>query len=226
MARLHHAGEVKVPNPDDLDVTTVSEADVRRLFKACENWTDFLCLATLAYLGPRRRAASNLRRRDVDLDRGTMRFREKGGKIITKPLPEEFAGLLRTASSVGAIGASPDSYVIPMARGQRREGDRDDRIIWRTIKKLGERAGVEVHPHSLRAAFAVRFLETHPGEVEALQRLMGHSKMETDADLSQAARPRARDGTRPGPVLGIPVRSHCSEGAGPDSNRCSSLVGD
>jgi site-specific recombinase XerC len=67
--------------------------------------------------------------------------------------------------------------VIAMARGQRREGDRDDRIIWRTMKKLGERAGVDVHAHSLRAAFAVRFLESHPGEVEALQRLMGHSKM-------------------------------------------------
>ena len=100
-----------------------------------------LCLSTLAYLGPRRKAASNLRRRDVDLDRGTMRFREKGQKVITKPIPEEFADLLRTAISVGAIGASPDGYVIPMPRGQRRDGDRDDRIIWRTIKKLGERAG-------------------------------------------------------------------------------------
>ncbi len=124
------------PNPDDLDVTTVSGADVRRLFDACQTWTELLCLSTLAYLGPRRRAASNLRRRDIHLDRGTMRFREKGGKIITKPIPEEFAELLRTAIRVGAIETSPDSYVIPMARGQRREGDRDDRIIWRTIKKL------------------------------------------------------------------------------------------
>ena len=54
-----------------------------------------------------------------------------------------------------------------MPRGQRREGDRDDRIIWRTVKNLGARAGVEVHPHALRPAFALRFLESHPGEVEA-----------------------------------------------------------
>jgi integrase len=186
---LYEAGEImsnpmerikppRRPHPDDLDVTTVSGADVRRLFDACESWTDLLCLATLAYLGPRRRAASNVRRRDVDLERGTIRFREKGGKVITKPIPNEFAELLRTAVAAGVI-PSPASYVIPMPRGQRREGDRDDRIIWRTVKKLGARAGVEVHPHSLRAAFAVKFLETHPGEVEALQRLMGHSKMET-----------------------------------------------
>jgi integrase len=40
-------------------------------------------------------------------------------------------------------------------------------------------AGVDVHPHALRHAFSVRFLEQHPGEVEALQRILGHSKMET-----------------------------------------------
>ena len=84
-----------------------------------------------------------------------------------------------------------------MPRGQRREGDRDDRIIWRTIKKLGERAGVEVHPHSLRAAFAVRFLESHPGEVEALQRLMGHAKMETtQVYLRRLDRERAMERVR------------------------------
>ena len=99
--------------------------------------------------------------------------------MIVKPIPTEFAELLRAAVGAGAIGASADSYVIPMARGQRRDGERDDRVVWRTIKRLGERAGVEVHPHSLRAAFAVRFLETHPGEIEALQRLMGHARMET-----------------------------------------------
>jgi integrase len=130
------------PSPDDLDVTTVSGADVRRLFDACETWTDLLCLSTLAYLGPRRKAASKVRRRDVDLNRGTMRFREKGQKIITKPIPQEFADLLRVAIDAGAIGASPESYMIPMPRGQRREGDRNDRIIWRTVKNLGEHAGV------------------------------------------------------------------------------------
>ena len=71
---------------DDLDVTTVSANDVRRLFDACERWHDLLCLATLAYLGPRRRAASNLRRRDLDLVDGTLKFREKGGKLITEAL--------------------------------------------------------------------------------------------------------------------------------------------
>jgi integrase len=170
---LYRAGVIEV-NPmarieppsrhhsEDLPVTTVSANDVRRLFDACETWHELLCLSTLAYLGPRRRAASGLRRRDLDLDRATLRFREKGGKVITKPLPEEFAELLRQASAAGVIGTESDAYVIPMIRKQRRGGERDDRIVWRTIKCLGARAGVEVTPHSLRAAFAVLFLERTP----------------------------------------------------------------
>ena len=164
---------------EDLDVTTVSAKEVHQLFEACETWGDLLCLSTLAYLGPRRGAVSKLRWRDVDLENGSIRFREKGGKTIAKPLPDEFAALLRTAVAWGELDTSPGAYVVPMQRKQKHTRERDDRVIWRIVKNLGKRAGVEVHPHSLRAAFAVLFLETHPGEIEALQRLMGHSKIET-----------------------------------------------
>jgi integrase len=163
----------------DLDVTSVTGADVRLLFDACESWGDLLCLSTLAYLGPRRGAVSKLRWRDVDVARGMIRFKEKGGKVIAKPIPDEFAALLRAALVTDDLDTSPSTYVVPMQRKQAHSRERDDRVIWRIVKNLGARAGVNVHPHSLRAAFAVQFLETHPGELEALQRLMGHSKIET-----------------------------------------------
>ena len=35
--------------------------------------------------------------------------------------------------------------------------------------------------HSIRGAYAVQFLETHPGDLEALQPLMGHTRLETTA---------------------------------------------
>ena len=170
------------------------------------SWQELLCLSTLAYLGPRRHAASCLRRRDVDLERGTIRFREKGRRVITKPVPDEFAGLLRVALDAGAIGAAPDAYVIPMVRGQRRKGDRDDRIVSRIIERLGDRAGVEVSPHPLRAAFAVQFLETHPGELEALQRLMGHSRWRRPRSTFGASTASGR-WSASGTSLGVP-RSH------------------
>jgi len=165
--------------PEDLDVVSLSGSDVRRMFDACETWGELLCLATLAYLGPRRGAVSQLRWSDVDLDRGLIRFSEKGGKPIRKPIPSEFAALLGAAKLSGKVETTPTDYVVPMQRKQKHGGERDDRVIARYVKTLGERAGVKATPHSLRAAFAVQFLETHPGELDALQRLLGHRKPET-----------------------------------------------
>lgn len=165
--------------PEDLDVVSVTGAEVRRMFDVCESWGELLCLSTLAYLGPRRGAVSQLRWRDVDMERGVIRFREKGGKAIRKPIPGEFATLLRAAQLSGQVACAPDDYVVPMQRRQKHGHDRDDRVISRYVATLGERAGVKATPHSLRAAFAVLFLETHPGELEALQRLLGHRKPET-----------------------------------------------
>jgi integrase len=164
---------------EDLDVVTLSGADVRRMFDACETWGELLCLSTLAYLGPRRGAVSQLRWRDVDLERGTIKFHEKGSKTIRKPIPSEFLAVLQAARLSGDVETNPSDYVVPMQRKQTHGRDRDDRVISRYVKTLGERAGVEATPHSLRAAFAVEFLETHPGELDALQRLLGHRKPET-----------------------------------------------
>ena len=87
--------------------------------------------------------------------------------------------MLRAAKLSGQVDCEPDDYVVPMQRKQKHGGERDDRVIARYVNQLGGRAGVKVTPHSLRAAFAVLFLETHPGELEALQRLLGHKKPET-----------------------------------------------
>jgi integrase len=179
---LNPMGRIEPPKrlpPEDLDVITLSGSDVRRMFDACETWGELLCLSTLAYLGPRRGAVSQLRWRDVDLERGTIKFREKGAKSIRKPIPSEFAQLLRAARLSGEVEVEPSAYVVPMQRKQRHGRDRDDRVISRYVTTIGERAGLEATPHSLRAAFAVQFLETPPGELDALQRLLGHRKPDT-----------------------------------------------
>ena len=47
--------------PEDLDVVTLTKEDVHRLFAACNDWQEYLCLSMLAYLGPRRAAAVRVR---------------------------------------------------------------------------------------------------------------------------------------------------------------------
>lgn len=162
---------------EDLDVVTVTSADVTRLFTACQNWQEFLCIATIAYLGPRRRAASRLRLSDVDFQRGTIRFREKGAKTITKPIPDQLALILRLAEQEG-VWATRRDYLIPNRR-PARNAERSHKVIYDTVKKVAERAGIESHVHALRAAFAVQFDEAHPDQVVALKELLGHARLET-----------------------------------------------
>lgn len=173
----------RVPRPrgvpsDQLDVVTVSEEEVGRMLAAAEPWTELLCLTILIYLGPRRGAAARLRLRDYDRENGLMCFREKGSKVIRKPVPHELAAVLEAAIAAGAI-VEPDDYLIPPQGPLSKSGDRCDRVIWRVITKLARDVGVRAHVHSLRAAFAVFFLRTHGRDIVALQKLMGHSNIET-----------------------------------------------
>lgn len=162
---------------EDLDVTTVSTGDVRKLLTAAESWPEKLAIGILVYMGPRRHAAALLRLADYDRDRRRLRFREKGAKVIWKPVPVELARLLDSAIAAGAI--TDDGYLIPNEAPTTRRGDRDDRIIWRLVKKVADRAGVEAHVHALRASFAVFYLEQNPGAIESLKELMGHRSLIT-----------------------------------------------
>jgi integrase/recombinase XerD len=163
--------------PEDLPVVTTSGGDVARMFAACRDWAELLCLATLCCLGPRRKAAAGLRRRDLDLEQGLARFREKGGKEIVKPIPDELLAIYLEAEDAG-IWLSSRDYVIPN-RWPTRNRERSAKVIYDIVKALAGRARVDAHPHSLRAAFAVQFDEQNPGHATALKELLGHSRIET-----------------------------------------------
>jgi integrase len=181
------------PRPEDLEVVTVSGQDVRRLLDACLDWQEFLCIATAVYLGPRRRALALVRRSEVDLIKGTIRFVEKGGKVAVKPLPDEYRQILLAAEDDG-VWNGPGDYLIPNRRpaAVRRRVERSDKVIWDTVKTMAARAGVRTHVHALRAAFAVQFEEAHPDQLGALKDLMGHARLETTLSHYLRRRDKAR----------------------------------
>jgi integrase len=167
--------------PENLDTKSVSAVDVRALLDEARPWTEKLAVAIPAYLGARRRAVALLRMKDYDRKRQRMRFQEKGGKVIWKPVPTELATLLDEAIEAGAIKERDDYLVPPYPEGSLTTGrrDRDDRIIWRAVTDVCKRVGVEGHVHALRAAFAVFYLENHPNDIAGLQQLMGHRSIAT-----------------------------------------------
>jgi integrase len=182
--RGHTAEDVAAPlkrprrqRPEDVAVVSVTGEDVQKMLGACEDLQELLCLASAIYLGARRAALARIRRRDVDLVRGTVRLLEKGGKGSVKPLPDEYQALLVKCDS---LWNGPDDYLIPNRRpASVKRKERSDKIVWETVKRVAERAGVRSHVHALRAAFAVAFDDAHPDQVIALKELMGHNRIET-----------------------------------------------
>lgn len=164
------------------NVITVSTEDVRVLLaKAAEStrWTDRIAVPLAVYTGARRHALSTIRRGDYDPFDGMMRFLEKGDKIIEKPVAGKLAGILNAAIMAG-VYESDDDYLVPSEAKQRRPGDRDDRVIWKAVKRVAADAGVVSHVHALRAAFAVYYLETKgDDQILSLKDLMGHQRLET-----------------------------------------------
>jgi integrase len=175
---LDHIPRPRRMNPEDLDVVTTSTADVRKMLAVCQTWTEKLAVGIPAYMGPRRHAIAQLRLRDYDQAAGKITFREKGGKVIRKPIPDGLRRLLDSAIADGAI-VEPDDYLVPPEGPLARKGARDDRVIWRVVKRIGDRSGVPVHVHALRAAFAVFYLEGRIGDLQGLKELMGHESIAT-----------------------------------------------
>jgi integrase len=170
------------PSHENDNVITVSTEDVRLLLlKASEStrWTDRIAVPLAVYTGARRHALATIRRRDYDPFAGTLRFLEKGGKTIEKPVAGKLAAILDTAIFAG-VYTSDDDYLVPSEADQRRPGDRDDRIIWKSVKRVAADAGVTSHVHALRAAFACYYLETKgDDQLFSLKDLMGHQRVET-----------------------------------------------
>jgi integrase len=177
---LEYVDRPRRVKPEDLDVVTIQTSDVPVLFQAAEGWTELLAIGMLAYMGPRRRAASSRRLRHYDRRHGTILFEEKGGKMIAKPVPTQFRQMLDAAIDAGAI-VKPDDYLIPPRGPLTRSGDRDTGFLYQVVTRVAERAGLRCHVHALRAAFATCYLEqnTHREAALALQLLMGHESFQT-----------------------------------------------
>lgn len=170
----------QTPAEENDNITSISGDGVRKLIAEANtgSWPERLAVNCLVYAGARRHAVAQLRIGDYDPVGRMLTFHEKGGKTIEKPVPHALARVIESAVAAGVYDTI-DDYLIPSRAQQRRAGERDDRIIWRLVRDVAARAGVDTHVHALRAAFAVHFLESNEGELVALQKLMGHKRIET-----------------------------------------------
>jgi integrase/recombinase XerD len=183
------------PRPEDIEVVSTSADDVRAMIAACASWDELLCISTLALTGSRRNAAAQVRRADLDMTAGMIRLHEKGGKTITKPVPDELLAIYRAAEASG-VWISGEDYLIPNRRQPKRTL-RSNKLVYKLVKEIAGRARVRATPHSLRAAFATLFADTNPDQLLALRDLLGHARVETTMIyLRRRAKARAMETVR------------------------------
>jgi site-specific recombinase XerD len=109
----------------------------------------------------------------------------KGGRERWLPVMVDLEPVVREIRAT----TEDDHYVLPgtrwiesgrgLAPVERPERPCDRKTIWRTVKRIGRRAGIgtAVHPHQLRHAFADRV--TRMAGLHAAQALLGHASIQT-----------------------------------------------
>jgi integrase len=109
----------------------------------------------------------------------------KGGRERWVPVMVDLQPVVREICAT----TKPEEYVLPGTRWvhtacgyvplQVPERPCDRKTIWRTVHRLGRRAGIgtPVHPHQLRHAFADRV--TRLAGLHASQALLGHASIQT-----------------------------------------------
>ena len=172
---------------------------------------DRALLELLYGAGLRVAEASSLDVRDLDLQRGDVRVRGKGGVERVVPVP----GAARTALAAYLAGrrapgllAEPLFTALRRRRGgPRRLGVRDMRRIVRA-RALERGIQERVHPHRLRHSYATHLLDMG-ADLREIQELLGHASLATTekytavsveqlAKVYDRAHPRARGRTRGG----------------------------
>jgi len=142
---------------------------------------------------------------DLDLDRGMVRVRGKGGKERVVPVGDFAADALLAYLEFGRPalspapqpGPAPDSRIsraIFFNRRKHRLGPRDVRSM---VRRYAASAlpGRNVSPHTLRHSFATHLLEGG-ADIRAVQELLGHASLATTQRYTHVSKGRLFDAYR------------------------------
>jgi site-specific recombinase XerD len=181
------ARQIRAPRAREPRVRRLTLDETRAFVAAATGRTE----RRIAYLA----ACAGLRCTELRLLQG-LNFARKGWILISADMAkggrERWVPVMVDLEPVvGEIRDTTDAnhYVLPATRWVK--GDRglvpvenpdrpcDRKTIWRTVRRIGRRAGIgtPVHPHQLRHAFADRV--TRLAGLHAAQALLGHASIQT-----------------------------------------------
>lgn len=153
---------------------------------------DILILEILFGAGLRASEVINIRIKDIEISdrKGLMQIRHsKGGKSREVPLNQRIRKSITEHKQDLQYfnNCKPEDYLF---QGQRKSADGQKRLntplaINKIVGVYAKKAGIKCSPHSLRHTFAYNYLKSNPGDIVGLQKILGHSNLNTTAIYTQ-----------------------------------------
>jgi len=178
--------EVSVPKRDRKLPKYLTADELRRLLDAAQYSRSVYCafrncamITMLVFTGMRRGELLGLRVGDVSLRKRTVTIRGKGNKMRVVPLVDQVIEAVADWLEFRPEDCGHD-YLFTTTHGNRIYPSRVQRI-WRAIL---ERSGIDkdgVTLHTLRHSMATLLLQSGQCSLVEIQRILGHSRLETTA---------------------------------------------
>lgn len=159
----------------------VSDDDIVRMKEACETTREKLIVALLYESGVRVSELTGIRVSDINFNFSSIDIIGKGGKRRTVFFSHESLFYIR--KYIQERGEDGNPYLIAPISEKYHHGEIKPiggQSIRSSLDLIAKRAGIDgkVTPHRLRHSFATDYI-ARGGNVVNLQKLLGHSKMDT-----------------------------------------------
>jgi len=119
---------------------------------------------------------------DVDLDEGFLRVLGKGSKERVVPIGGYAAQAVSAYLTHGRPFLRSRRSAVQKDRSalfvNQRGGRLTRQAVFGIVKRYGQRAGVDIHPHTLRHSFATHMLQGG-ADLRSLQEMLGHADIST-----------------------------------------------
>ncbi|HDI02935.1 MAG TPA: hypothetical protein ENF67_00105 [Candidatus Pacearchaeota archaeon] len=161
---------VNLPKKEKKLPEVLTKEEVDRIIKAAETEKSELMIRMLYYTGLRVSELVNLKREDIDLEKGICLVKGKGNKERQVFLPKKLKEKLKVF-----FEKHPD-YVYVFSRDKPLTPRNVQKILKRIAKKLEIKK--KVTPHKLRHSFATHLLESGVN-IRTIQALLGHENLQT-----------------------------------------------
>ena len=182
------AERIELGKQEDREVTFLEPEELARLFNSPKENTfdglrDKAILTTLFSTGMRVSELCSLNRAEIDLKRGELSIRGKGGKIRPVFLSEDSRKNIENYTTKRSD--VDEALFIRIPRSEKFSKDSELRLtprsIQRIIKKHSIRAGIvgkKISPHSLRHSYATDLLR-NGADIRSVQAMLGHASVTT-----------------------------------------------